>query len=114
MRTRRVGALLDEADALHPGVVAGIAAAHPVQEAAIDLVDDFQLPGNERLEQVDRPLLQRLRKQGVIGIGQRALRDAPGLVPGHVRLIQQDPHQLGHAERGMRVVHLHGHVIREG
>jgi len=61
-------ALLDEADALHPGVVAGIAAANPVQEAAIDLVNDFQLPRNDRLEQVDRPLLQRFREQGVIGI----------------------------------------------
>ena len=74
--------LLDQAHALHARLVAGIAAAHIVEEAAVDLVDDLQMPGDEHLEELDRPALQRLGQQRVIGVGQGAQRDVPGLVPG--------------------------------
>ena len=87
--------------------------AHVVQEAAIDLVDDLQLPRDERLEQLHRPLLQRFRQQGVVGVGERVQRDVPCLIPAQTRLIQQNPHEFRHAERRVRVVHLHGDAVRQ-
>src|SRR6202011_881460 len=47
--------LLDQADALSPGLITRIAAANIVQEPAVDLINDLQLPGDEGLEQIHRP-----------------------------------------------------------
>ena len=44
----------------------------------------------------------------MVGVGERPLRDVPGVVPVQMRLIEQDPHQFRHGERGMRVVELNG------
>ena len=41
--------LFYQAHALHARLVAGIKAADVVEKAAIDLVDDLQVPGNQQL-----------------------------------------------------------------
>ena len=99
-------AFLDQADAGHAGLVAGIPMAHVGEEPAIDLEDDFELPRQQPLEIMQRPFLQRLGQQRVVGVGQRPAREIPGLLPLQVRLIEQDAHQLGHRQGGMGVVEL--------
>ena len=47
-------------------------------------------------------------KQRVIGVRQRLLRDLPRLLPRQTFFVQQNPHQLGDRQAGMRVVHLDG------
>ena len=106
-----LAALLDQAHARHAAVVAGVARADVVEEAAVDLVDDLQVPRQHQLEQADRPVLQRLGQQRVVGVGQRPPRQVPGLVPAELRLVEQDPHQLGDGQRGMRVVELDGDLV---
>ena len=59
------------------------------------------------LEQLDRPGLQRLRQQRVVGVGQRLDRDLPGFVPAEIVQVDQDAHQLGDGEARMGVVELH-------
>ena len=65
------------------------------------------------LEPGERPFLERFRQQGVIGVGQRSLRQIPGLVPAEMRLIEQDPHQLRYRHRRMRVVELNRDLVGE-
>ena len=83
-------ALLDEADARDAGVVAGKRGADVVEEAAVDFVDDFELPRQQRLEPRQRPFLQRFGQQRVVRVGERALREIPGLVPAELRVVEQD------------------------
>ena len=92
-------------------VVAGIARADVVQEAPVDLVDDLEVPRQEQLEELDRPLLQRLGQQRVVGVGQGADGEVPGLVPAELRLVEQDAHQLGHGHRRVGVVELDGDLV---
>ena len=60
-----------------------------------------------------RPLLQGLGQQGVVGVGERPPGEVPGLVPAEVRLVEQDAHQLGDGQRRVRVVELDGHLLGE-
>ena len=79
-----LGAFLDQAHALHAALVAGKAGAHVVQQPAVDLVDDLQVPRQQHLEPGDRPFLQRLGQQRVVRVGQGPLGDVPGLVPAEL------------------------------
>ncbi len=82
-----------------------------LQVEPVDQVDDLQMARQQPSEQVDRPGLQRLRQQRVVGVGERRARDLPGLGPGDVVLVHQDAHQFGHRDRRMGVVELHRGVL---
>lgn len=45
----------------------------------VDLIDDLQVSGQQVLKQVDGPALQRLRQDGVVGVGTRTDHDVPSL-----------------------------------
>ena len=87
--------------------VAGAALVGQRQMRDVDAVDDFEMARQQPLEQFDRPGLQRLRQQRVVGVGQRRHRDLPRLVPAEIVQVDQDPHQLGDGEARMGVVELH-------
>jgi hypothetical protein len=71
------------------------------------------MPRQHLLEPGDRPLLQRLGQQRVVGVGERALGQVPGDVPAEPLVIDQDAHQLGHRQSGVRVVHLDRRLLRQ-
>lgn len=50
-----------------------------VQEPLVDFIDDLQVPGKQRLQEVDWPALQRLGQHRVVGVGARPHRHVPGL-----------------------------------
>ena len=103
-------------DQRHPTdarVIAGEPGPHLVEEAAVDLVDDFQVPRQEPLEHVQRPGFQRLGQQGVVGVGQRCHGNLPGLIPAEAPLVDQQPHQLGNGDRRVSVVELDGNSVRQ-
>ena len=104
-------AFLDQADARDAALVAGEAVADRIEQAAVDLVDDLQVPRQQHLEPGDRPFLQGLGQQRVVGVGQRPLREVPGLVPAELRFVEQDAHQLGDGHRRVRVVELDGDLL---
>ncbi len=54
----------------------------------------------------ERPFFQSFGQQCVIGVGQSPSRNIPGFVPAEMRLVEQDPHQLGNRQGRMRVVQL--------
>ncbi|OQA24790.1 MAG: hypothetical protein BWY59_02034 [Verrucomicrobia bacterium ADurb.Bin345] len=95
-----------------PGVV-GIAGHDLPQETAVDLVDDLDVARKHFLEEAYRPGFQRFRHERVVGVAESADGDIPRHLPLHADLVQQDPHQLGHAEGRMRVVKLDRDLLRE-
>jgi hypothetical protein len=105
--------LVDQRHARQALVVAEESDPHLVQEPGVDLVDDFQVPRQHAAEQVQRPALQRLGQQRVVGIGEGLARDAPGQVPVERHFVDQQPHQFGHRDRRMGVVELHCEFLVE-
>src|SRR5262245_40218542 len=105
--------LLYQTDPTHERFIPRKSAAHILEEAAIDLVDDLQLSRNEYLEQADRPFFESLGQQRVVRVGESTERNLPRLIPRATRLIEQDPHQLSNAQCRMRVVHLYGYLLRQ-
>src|SRR5215469_17296805 len=73
--------LFYQADALNATFVARESDADLVDKLAISLVNDLQLPGQKGFKPRNRPLLERLRQKGVVGVGQRLPRKIPGLIP---------------------------------
>lgn len=45
----------------------------------VDLVDDLQVSGQQGLQQLHRPALQSLGQDGVVGVGEGASGEIPGL-----------------------------------
>ena len=41
------------------------------------------------------------------------MRHLPSLVPIELMLVNQEPHQFGDGDRGMRVIELHGELVRK-
>ena len=110
MRTYLFPGFVDQREAPEKLVVAGITLTHVVQEAAVDLVDDLEVPRQELAEERQRPLLERLGQQRVVRVAAGSLRDCPGLIPVHRVLVHEEPHQLGDGDGRMRVVQLRGPV----
>lgn len=53
-----------------------------VEVVLVDLVDDLQVPGQQGLQQLHGPALQSLRQHRVVGVGEGAPRQVPGLRGG--------------------------------
>ncbi len=104
-------ALLDQARAYHATVVAGEAGPDVIEQAAVDLEDDFQVARQQQLEPRQRPFLERLGQQRVVGVGQRPLGEVPRLIPSEARLVEQDAHQLGDGQRRVGIVELDGDLL---
>jgi hypothetical protein len=103
--------LLDQRHAAQPVHVTGELLLDLLQEQVVDVVDDLHVPGKDVLQHGARPALKRLRQHRVVCVGARALGDVPGLVPRQTLHVHKDAHQLGHRQRGMRVVQLDGHLV---
>ena len=101
-----IAALLDEAHL--PGALAlvGKPRPHLIQETLVDIQDDLEMARQHQLEPSQRPFLQRLGQQRVVGVGERAPGDIPGLVPSEAGVVEQDAHQLGNGQARMGVVEL--------
>ncbi|MNL68209.1 hypothetical protein D3C87_1929020 [compost metagenome] len=87
--TRQVGhahlpfaVLIDQRQPRQARFVAVEADPHLVQQARVDFQDDLEMARQHPGKQRQRPLLQRLGQQRVVGVGKGILRDVPGLVPG--------------------------------
>ena len=76
--------------------------------AAVDLFDDFQMARQQSAEEADGPLFKSFGHQRVIGVGERLRGDAPGRVPVHGVLVDEQAHQFGDRDGRMGVVHLDG------
>ena len=106
-------AVVNQRDAPDQIDVAGETLFDFVEEFLVDAVDDAHVTRQQVLEQADRPGFQGFRHQRVIGVGEDALALAPGLRPEHAVIVAQQAHQLGDADRRVRVVEVDGDLIGE-
>ena len=56
---------------------------------------------------------KRFGQKRMVRIRECRLGDAPGMLPAYAVDIDQEPHQLGHRDGGVRVVELNGHMVCE-
>ena len=113
MRTRRLwsSSISDTDD--KKAVVGPPLGALPVEMQRVDEVDDLHVPRQQALDQRHRPGLERFRQQRVIRVVEHGRRDLPRELPRHVVHVDQQAHQFGDRDRGMRVVELDRHVVGE-
>ena len=91
--------------------VVAILSPQILHQAAVDLAHDLIHTGHLLGEEALAPTLQSFAHDGVIGVGQGVAGNFPGLIPAVVVLVQQQTHQLGHAQSGMGVVDVDGHLV---
>ena len=85
--------------------------AQALQHVLVDLVDDLEVPRQQPLDEPDRPALERLGHQRVVGVVDGAAGDRPGLLPGVPVLVDEEPHQLRHRDRRVGVVELDRRLV---
>src|SRR6516165_5977863 len=106
-------AFVNERQARDSFVIIGILRTHLVKEATIDFVNDLQVAREQVREEPDRPLLQGLRQQGMICVGDRATGDMPGAIPPKPVFVDQQAHQFSYGDCRMRVVKLDRELLVE-
>jgi hypothetical protein len=67
--------------------------------------------GAAALEERHRPALEGLGQQRVVGVAEGAGGDLPGRSQDSPALVDEDAHQLGHGDGGVRVVELDGDLV---
>jgi hypothetical protein len=77
----------------------------------VDALDDLHVARQEPGELPHRPRLERLGQQRVVGVVEDARGDAPRGLPRDAVLVDQEPHELRHGDRGMRIVELDRDVV---
>ena len=75
-------AVLNDGERAYLFLVAGVAAAHLLKMAAVDLVDDHIDAREQGTEHVNAPRLKRLRHDRVVRVCDRVARDRPRILPG--------------------------------
>jgi hypothetical protein len=96
----------DERHSAHARLVRRESRAYLVEEAPVDLVDDLEVARQDVTEHGDGPLLERLRQHGVIRVSEGLGGDRPRVVPAEALLVEEETHQLGDGDGGVRVVQL--------
>ena len=104
-------ALVHDGHAAQQIGVTGMVVHHVPEEALIDLVDDLQMARQEALEQRDRPGLERLRHERVVGVGEGAHGDVPRRVPLQAMHVHEDAHQLGDGDGRVGVIQLERDLV---
>ena len=106
-----LAALVDEAQAALKLHVARPQCLRHHQKFMVDAEDDFQVARQHMLHQRHRPGFQRFGHQRVVGVAEGVAGDFPGRCPGEPMLVHQQAHQLGHADGGVGVVQVDGHLV---
>jgi hypothetical protein len=80
---------VDDRETTQKLIVPRMTPANAVEEALVDLVDDFEVAREQAAEEWQRPPLERLSEKRVVSVTARPLRDRPGLVPAHQMLVDE-------------------------
>src|SRR4029077_6058384 len=91
--------------------IAGEPCAHFIKKSSVDLEDDLQVSRQQQREPCQRPLFERLREQGVVGVRERTLSEPPCVVPTEVPFVEEDAHELRDRKRRVSVVELDRYLV---
>src|SRR5262249_14745622 len=89
-----LASLLYKTDSLNTSFITGEVVANFTEQTLVDLENDFQLAGKHRLKPGERPFLQSLWQQCVIGVSQCLFGKTPRLIPIEARFIEQYAHEF--------------------
>ncbi len=92
-------------------VITGMLVHDLLQKMMVDLINNLHVAWQNFLEHRNRPCFQRLRHQGVVGVGKGAHRNVPSLIPLHTMNIQQHTHQFGDSDGRVRIVELNRNLV---
>ena len=106
-------AVINNGHFLHLVKVPGELALNILDKAAVNLLYNLVNPRQQAGENLNRPFLQCLGHNRMVGIGAGVGRDFPCLIPVHAFLIQEDAHQLCHGNGWMGIIELDGHFVRQ-
>ena len=86
-----------------PETLAAVSAnvsANLLYKAAVDFLHNLIYSGKQSGEQINRPLFQRFRHNGMVGVSAGAGGNIPCFIPGKIIVIQQNSHQFGNCTVG--------------
>src|SRR5215472_12926512 len=102
-----LASLFHQADAFNTSFITRKAMPDFINQTAVNLVNNLELPGKKDFKPSDRPLLEGFRQERVIGIGQRLLGKVPRMIPTELRFVQQNSHEFRDRHGGMSIVELY-------
>lgn len=105
--------LLNDGDAGKHIAVLGELALDALEEEQVDIVNELEVARQEMLEQGDGPLLEGLRKDGVVGVTESVSDDVPSLLPVKTLEINKDTLELDNSQSWVGVVQLDGNLLGE-
>ena len=79
----------------------------------VNLVNDLHMARQQRFHQLLIPALQRFRHQGVVGVGEGAAGNRPGVIPAQLMLVDQHAQQFRNGDGRVRVVELNHFEVRQ-
>ncbi|MNZ87973.1 hypothetical protein D3C78_1068520 [compost metagenome] len=94
-------------------VVARPVFIHQLFEVGVDLFDDGEVARQQAAYQFLIPALQRLRHQGMVGVGEGLAGDGPGGIPLQLMLIQQNAQHFRNGDGRVSIVQLDHFVLRQ-
>ena len=97
----------------NPVPFAGIKMPKILTETFVDLVDNFIDAGQQVLENIDRPFFQRLRHNGMVGVGNGVGGNLPGIIPTEAFVVHKDAHQFRHSQGRVGIVDMNGRLFGE-
>lgn len=106
-------ALLNETHALNLLLVTGVLLSQLLQVNVVNEIDELEMTRKKTANQVDGPLLKGLRKHSMVGIRERVVDDAPGLLKAEHLLIDENTQKLNSGNGRMGIVQLHAVLLGE-
>jgi hypothetical protein len=84
-----------------------------LEEEQVNVVDDLQVTRKQVLDKWNRPLLQSLRKDGMVGVRKDTSNNIPSNIPLKLLDIDQDSLQFRNGKSRMGIVKLDSNLIWE-
>ena len=105
--------LVDQREAAQQLDIVADLLRHGREKLGVHVVDDLQMARQDATHHLDRPGLQRLVHQRVVGVAEDSLRGGPGCFPIEAVLVEQQPHHLGYREHRVRVVQVDADLVTQ-
>ena len=91
--------------------IIGIVLLHGFQKIVINLENNLQMARQDFPQHLDRPGLQRLAHQGMVGVGEDLTGHPESVIPAEAVFVNQQTHQLRDRQHRMGVVEVDSNFI---
>lgn len=106
-------AFLDQRKNVHFVGITWILLTNSGQPEVVDQINEFQMSGQQSLQEFDAPFLKSFRQNCVISVRKSVINDVPGSFLIQMFLIDHDSQQFDNTESWMGIIELNGDFIGE-